>query len=187
MKRYCNQCGTEINTARYCPNCGTKASQDMNVGNNNNYYPNSSKKVKHKMIYATMPHVSGLPIPNGVRCDIALCPDQYVFTYKKLSYNLSFDKIIDVSIKSEKEIQQHYVSSIGGAVLGGALLGPLGAIVGGRAKKKKTVNRRTYLIFTYESESTTKFIVFDSSTSLTANKFVRLFNKTQAKEKRVEL
>lgn len=39
-------------------------------------------------------------------------------------------------IKTDKEIQQQYVSSVGGAVGGAVLFGPLGAITGGRAKKK---------------------------------------------------
>ncbi|MEH2944892.1 hypothetical protein VSQ32_19130 [Lachnospiraceae bacterium KK002] len=53
-----------------------------------------------------------------------------------MNFELEKSKITDMCIKTDKEIQQQYVSSVGGAVGGAVLFGPLGAITGGRAKKK---------------------------------------------------
>lgn len=84
----------------------------------------------------TLEHVAGLPIPSGVECSIYLYDDKLVFSRSTSTYDLGFDRIADMCIKTETEIQNTYASSIGGAVGGGLLFGPLGAIVGGRAKKK---------------------------------------------------
>ena len=60
-----------------------------------------------------------------------------------------------------QEIQTQYVSSVGGAIAGGILLGPIGAALGGSAQKKKTKIVRQYLIFAYQADAEVKYIVFD--------------------------
>lgn len=78
-----------------------------------------------------------------------------------MNFELEKLKITDMCIKTDVEIQQQYVSSVGGAVGGAILFGALGAMIGGRAKKK-VVNRkmRHYLIITYQSDEI-KYIGFD--------------------------
>lgn len=65
-----------------------------------------------------------------------MADDRYIFTSGTMNFELEKSKITDMCIKTDKEIQQQYVSSVGGAVGGAVLFGPLGAITGGRAKKK---------------------------------------------------
>lgn len=139
------------------------------------------------MIKAAMPHMTGLPIADGTYCKIYLHPDKYVFEYKKTTYELPIDRITDVSIKTEKEVQTSYVSSIGGAVGGAVLLGPLGAIIGGRAKKKKTTTRKYYLIISYKKDEKYDCITFDATGCLKAHKFVKEFSKRPVQEKNVML
>lgn len=72
-----------------------------------------------------------------------------------------------------------YVSSIGGTVGGAMLFGTLGAMTGGRAKKK-TVKNEThhYLIITYQSPDV-KCIGFEICLSLSsAYRFVDDFKQT---------
>ncbi len=108
----------------------------------------------------TLQHFYGLPVAEGTLCNLFLCEDKIVFESKGATFNLSKDKIIDVSDKSEKEITKSYVSSIGGAVGGALLFGPLGAMIGGRTKEKVDKEERFYLIFTYKEKDENKYISF---------------------------
>lgn len=116
---------------------------------------------KEKVLHSTFLHINGLPIAENVPCDVFSLIDKYEFKANGAAFNLDKRKITDICIKTETEIQQQYVSSVGGAVGGAMLFGPLGAIIGGRAKKKKTKTISQYLIFTYVNENELKYIGFD--------------------------
>jgi len=91
-------------------------------------------------------------------------------------------------IKTETEIQNAYVSSVGGAIGGLALFGPLGAMVGGRTKKKTDKIIHNYLIFAYDKDGQTDFISFDVTNRLiTARRFVSAFSHLLKEEQEIEL
>lgn len=108
----------------------------------------------------TLPHFYGLPLVEGTMCNLFLCEDKILIECKDTTFNLYKDKIIDVSDKSETEIRKSYVSSVGGAVGGAILFGPLGAIIGGRTKEKTEKEEKQYLIFTYKDKEKNKYISF---------------------------
>lgn len=110
-------------------------------------------------------HMAGLPLAEGTYCNIHEYADKFIFKAGGSDFTLVKDKITDISVKTDEEITSHYVSSIGGAVAGGVLFGPLGAIVGGRTKKKKDKTVYRYLIFTYLKEETVDYISFDVTTT----------------------
>lgn len=123
-------------------------------------------------------HQYGLPISAGVTCTVLYDIDKFTFIGGGNTFNLAFNKITDVCIKTDTEIQKHYVSSIGGAVAGGVILGPLGAIVGGRAKEKKTSTSTDYLIFTYLKNGEINYISFNVTDNwLKAQNLVDKFNE----------
>lgn len=124
------------------------------------------EKVKKSGITSTSKHISGLPIAENIVCIITSYSDKITITSNGATFNLEKKKITDVSIKTETEIQEQYVSSAGGAVGGAMLFGALGAVVGGRAKKKKTKTVNKYLIISYMSDEELKFIVFDVSVNI---------------------
>lgn len=105
--------------------------------------------------------MAGLPLAEGTVCDIYEYGDKVVFKAGGSDFNLDKEKITDTSIKTDREITSQYVSSIGGAVAGAFLFGPLGAMVGGRAKQKKSNKVSQYLIFTYLKEGSVDYISFD--------------------------
>lgn len=138
--------------------------------------------------WAIFTHTVGLPLPEGVNCKLYLCEDKIVIEGNNVAFNLQKEKIIDVSIKTNTEIQKAYVSSAGGAVAGALLFGPLGALVGGRTKQRRSIKVTKYLIFTYEKEGNPDYMAFDIKQSFKAAKFVKHFQKNiEEHRKKVEL
>lgn len=106
--------------------------------------------------------VGGLmDLPNGTICKVLYNEDRIIFSASGQEFTLNAEKMLDVSVMTPTEIQKQYVSSIGGAVAGAVLLGPLGAIIGGSASKKTVKNKMKYLVISYVSGGDTKYIVFD--------------------------
>ncbi len=112
--------------------------------------------------HITFYHVNGLPITENMPCEISSYPDRIEFESGTTKISLSRQKITDMCVKTDTEIQQQAVSSIGGAIAGGVMFGPLGAIIGGRAKNKKVKTVTKYLIITYINDNEEiKYIGFD--------------------------
>ena len=63
-----------------------------------------------------------------------------------------------MNLSTSTEIESAYISSVGGAVAGAALFGPLGALVGGRTKEKKVKKVEHYMIFTYLKDGRIDYI-----------------------------
>ena len=131
--------------------------------------------------------MTGLPIPEGAECMVYMCPDKYVFERNESTYNLPINKITDISIKTDVEIQNAYTSSIGGAVGGALLFGGLGAIIGGRTKKKTDKIVHSYLIFAYKKDDNIDFISFDCTNASSVYKFIEAFNKIPKENKTINL
>lgn len=134
-------------------------------------------------------HMAGLPLGQGAKCDIYLCEEKVVFQKDANTFNLYFDKVLDVTTKTDVEIQKQYVSSVGGAVGGAVLFGPLGAIVGGRAKEKKSKTENTYLIYTYEKDGNVDYISFEVTGNLDQRikSFVEHFKSLQTGQRVIDL
>lgn len=127
-------------------------------------------------------HFNGLPIPEGTMCTINSQPTKYTISSNGANINLDKNKVIDICIKTDVEIQKQYVSSAAGAIGGAILFGPIGALIGGRAKEKKTQQIFSYLIFTYLSGEDMKYIAFNATNSVfIAAKYVDEFKKSHQK------
>ena len=138
---------------------------------------NLRKQSKNATLYIKLPVFQGLPVAEGTLCEISSCPNYYEFNANNVSFKLDKDKVQDICIKTDTEIKKHYTSSVGGAIGGAVLFGPIGAMIGGRAKKKKTTSKKNYLIFTYTKDNSIEYISFDCTNSITAIKFVNEFTK----------
>lgn len=123
-------------------------------------------------------HEIGLTLPERTHCQLYLCDDRIVIEGNGITFNLANSKIIDISLKTDREIEKAYVSSSGGAVGGALLFGPVGALIGGRVKEKKNTKIITYLIITYEKDDSPDYIAFDVGiNSMRAIKFIDCFKK----------
>lgn len=130
-------------------------------------------------VYAAFHHVNGLPLAENLLCEVFSYPDRIEFKAGTTNIKLAREKITDMCLKFDTEIQNQAVSSIGGAIAGGVMFGTLGAIIGGRAKNKKVKTTTQYLIITYTGEQgELKYIGFDiKSNPPSAAKLVKEFRE----------
>lgn len=130
-------------------------------------------------IHISLSHVHGLPLTENALCEIITYPDNIKFKSGTTEINLARNKITDMCFKTDAEIQEQAVSSAGGAVAGAMMFGPLGAMIGGRAKTKKVIKTTQYLIITYlNQQGEISFIGFDSTYNFrSARKLVDEFRK----------
>lgn len=100
-------------------------------------------------------------LPAGAACSVRCVDTELSFTSAGQEFVLGVDKLIDVSVMTTEELKGQYVSSVGGAIAGAVLLGPIGAIIGGRATQKTARTFSKYLVVAYSSEGGAQHIVFD--------------------------
>lgn len=143
------------------------------------YYVNGKRKEQEQrekfMTTLNAEHQAGLPLAEGVKCTITKENYKFRITSGGNEFSLGKEKITDICVKTDVEIQSQYVSSVGGAIAGGMVFGPLGAIVGGRAKKKKTTATEYYLIFTYRSNDNICYASFRIEDALKAREWEKEF------------
>lgn len=106
-------------------------------------------------------HVYGLPIPEGLDVYIYYEANGLLFNYNNRVFGLGYDVITDLAVRTDTEIRSNIVSSAGGAVAGGMMFGPMGAMIGGRTKDIKTRLETRYLIITYIKNKEYAYICFE--------------------------
>lgn len=141
----------------------------------------SERNPEEDGVYGKFKHTVGLSIPENTMCSLHLYSQELKVNGNGVSFNLPRNRILDIVVKSEEEIQKQLVSSTGGAIAGGILFGALGAMVGGRAKEKKIKTFKQYLIFTYEKDGKPEYIAFDTTDNVDYIKFVSYFQKYMQK------
>ena len=143
---------------------------------------------KQAVAFGSFKHTAGLPVAEDVFCNLYYCADKIEIQVSGAQFNLDFEKITDISLKTSVDIQKQLVSSAAGAVGGAMLFGAVGALIGGRVKEKQIRDVRTYLIFSYYKENTVDYIAFDVSTSIPqAGKFIDEFKKRPQKTQTINL
>ncbi|PJJ30543.1 hypothetical protein [Lacrimispora celerecrescens] len=165
---------------------GKKKKQELESSIKNSQ---QSGKKQYQMNHIKAEHVSGLPLAVNADCLIGFEQDRFSFVGGGNEFSLSFDKITSFDVKTDVEIQNQTVSSVGGAVGGALLFGPLGAIVGGRAKTKKTRTLSYYIIFTYTKEDRVEYISFEIASAVLnkARDFKKIFDSKYRKESSVKI
>lgn len=136
-----------------------------------------SRDEKNATLFVTLSHFYGLPIAENITTQIFSCPNEYEFLANNNSFKLNKNKVTDVAITNDIEIQKNNVSSIGGAVGGALLFGPIGAMIGGRTKEKTSKIVNSYLIFTFLDNNEIKYVAFNCTGNTKAYKFVKEFKQ----------
>lgn len=93
-------------------------------------------------------HIEGIPgLSKDAIAEIFLYEDKIMINKDKF---ISIDRIIAVDFFSEKEVNEKGKSVIGRAAVGGLLLGPLGAIIGGVSGTGKKEKSKTHYFISIE-------------------------------------
>jgi len=147
------------------------------------------KRKEYEKTHISSKHQAGLPLAEGATCEIEYGTTGFVFKSSGNTFNMDFSKITDICVKTDAEIQSQYVSSIGGAVGGAVLFGPLGAMIGGRAKKKSTTTLSYYMIITYNKNNAVNYISFEIFEPARAHKIISDFKQNHGviKNETIEL
>ena len=110
--------------------------------------------------------------------------------YKKPPVFLNFGQIIGVGVISEKDIIEKSKNTVGRAVAGGVVLGPLGAIIGGMSGigNKKKNETHYFMVVNYKSkDEEIKVLSFEIiGASLHWSSFVEEFRKRIPVKKEIE-
>lgn len=149
------------------------------------------KKAKQKfgkdefLFMGTFPILAGLHLPETAKCNVYCLRNRIVIEALRQEYSLPVNRIVDVSTMSKTQIQKQYVSNAGGAVAGGMMFGPLGALLGGGVSQRTIRNTSKFLIFTYKDTDgeNMKYIIFDATKGMSkALDFVNAFNGLKRRE-----
>ncbi|MEI3163742.1 MAG: hypothetical protein V8S74_10245 [Lachnospirales bacterium] len=122
-------------------------------------------------------HTSGLPATGREKCSIIVKKEEIIINNGRQDFLMPMRKITGAVVSQEtRSIQNTQYNtkkspSIGKAVVGGALFGPAGAIIGGTSGKAKTTSNtqvrteivKLYLTIDYISDNIPKQIMFEGS------------------------
>ena len=144
--------------------------------------------------YKRLKIVQGLGVPQNTSCTVTVEPDAAVFFVGGAQYRLALAKIEAVEIQQDIDTQIYSKGSLAGGLLGGALFGVAGAVIGS-APKKKTAKTTTWgVVIAYESSAgVTDYLVLsditpnDISSTLLCRKLKSFLKKKPKPQKTVEL
>lgn len=119
-------------------------------------------------------HVSGLDIPNiAVYVTLSQTGLKISAPSVKKEYELTLERIHNISWYNEVEFEKHTKSSLVGGVIGAAAFGTAGAIVGSRPKEKEKRKVQFYLLVEYPGNQ----IVLQSEDGFSVGGIVDYFKK----------
>ena len=156
---------TRIKDGVTCPLCFSKCDIDhstLNLFKEYKTFDSAQIKAIHQSVANKIKceHVTGLPVAESVFCTVEFQNNQLLIDASGRTFDITYDRIVDFTVKTDVEIETNYVSSVGGAVAGDMIFGSLGAIVGGRVKKIETKEIDRYFIVTYQKDTEIKFFSF---------------------------
>lgn len=105
-------------------------------------------------------HFSGLPLGENIETSLLFNDNDFTVDASGNSFSLPYSRVISMEVASDVEIQKSYISSIGGAVGGAVLFGPLGAVIGGRARERQSKVVEYYLVITYDKDGSFEYLSF---------------------------
>lgn len=147
------------------------------VANNNIKYNESLEENNALAIENNAIHISGLPATGREKCSVIVRKEEIVINNGRQDFLMPMSKITGSVVNQETaNIQDTQYNtkkspSLGKAVVGGALFGPAGAIIGGASGKAKTTSNtqirtevvKLYLTINYVSDNTPKQIMFEGT------------------------
>lgn len=108
--------------------------------------------------------IAGIPGSANPLCQIYYLDDRIEVDTPDTEYSISMERVRDVSIQREFYEKSKVTSSMGGAFVGALIVGPTGAVIGGRPKVKQTVHSASFLVIEYaRTDGELAQMVFDAT------------------------
>lgn len=118
----------------------------------------------HRPDLAGMRHVEGLPLAEKTHCSLNLDGERLIVSGGGSEFTLNLSQIGAAEIKTDVEIAHIVSSSAAKGIAGGLLFGPIGLVVGSRAKSKEKRTATPYLIINFtNSENELSAMMFEGS------------------------
>ena len=194
----CPECGKEVSSlAKSCPNCGCPICQEEELNNNIEKQPpfpelpailNVGSQITNWSFDAAFDgsyfHSVNVihTIPEG---DVkVVLHTNGICIYKALTfYYISSQQIVNMTITTQEKIVTENKSVIGRAVVGGLLLGPLAAVVGGISGigTKQKLKGKYYLVVNFWDVNSRQLQTILICTKQLINSFVDRYNKEKEK------
>ncbi|ETT55185.1 hypothetical protein BSK66_31300 [Paenibacillus odorifer] len=115
---------------------------------------------------ALLHHVEGLPISEKTQCKVAVTRDGISIIGGGTEFNITNSQIRAAEVKTDTEIANIVHSSAAKGIAGGLLFGPIGLVVGSRAKSKEKRTSTYYLIINYTNTAgEVAALMFDEGTT----------------------
>ena len=115
---------------------------------------------KEFIYFARFKPMIGPELPPCDLCDVTFLKSRILIEMSGYQLSIASEKLMDVSIITKKEIEMARYSDAGGAIAGGMIAGPIGAIIGG-VGVNKIETKTEILAITYFSHGDIGFVAFD--------------------------
>ena len=192
----CPECMKDISDkASNCPQCGypiSKIDEIINIENNEEIlvFPDLPKELwlgKQLVNWGDTCLDGSYDIEENIISEI---PSGGVKIYMHTHgisidyYNIHHSQIINLKSASTEELIQVNKSVIGRAVVGGLILGPLGAIIGGMSgigNKDKSINKKYFIINFWDVKSkSAQTILINCKQNMPIDLFIKRYEKEKA-------
>jgi len=155
---------------------------------------NMGKKMRKKISdlgaveFLMASHVAGLPISNGSPANLFACPDKLVIEFKDQKFEIENRRISNFASLNERDIEQINKNVIGRAVVGGILLGGLGAIVSGMSDigTKNKSKMRNFFVINYIDLNGNVAVVSFENKAMNIDYFVKKFTVVVNRSKGID-
>ena len=108
--------------------------------------------------------IAGILGSSNPLCQIYYLDDRIEVDTPDTEYSVPMERVRDVSIQREFYEKSKVTSSMGGAFVGALIMGPTGAVIGGRPKVKQTVHSASFLVIEYTgTDGALEQMVFDAT------------------------
>lgn len=133
-------------------------------------------------------HMYGVPyLKQYTLANLFLTEDKLIIEADKKTFELSYDQLVAAEALRKTELLKKDKSVIARGVVGGVLLGPIGAIIGGMSGIGKKKIKGDFLVLNYvpSGSNETKVMIFDTKDFLKAMKLAK-FLKDRLPTKPIE-